>query len=103
MNFFTKRNPNISCDGEIQFDAAISTSISRKKIENSNINGNANVFIFPNLDAGNISYKITRELGKYSAQYILIGLNKPVHDLSRSCSVEDIVNVATIAAIQKSS
>tara|TARA_B100002052_G_C15855181_1_gene587089 strand:+ start:28 stop:948 length:921 start_codon:yes stop_codon:yes gene_type:complete len=101
---FTKRNPNICCDGEIQFDAAISPSISRKKIKNSNINGNANVFIFPNLDAGNISYKITRELGKYSAcGPLLIGLNKPVHDLSRSCSVEDIVNVATIAAIQKSS
>lgn len=101
---FTKRNPTICCDGEIQFDAAISKSISNKKIKNSNINGNANVFIFPNLDAGNISYKITRELGKYSAcGPLLIGLNKPVHDLSRSCSVEDIVNVATIAAIQKSS
>ena len=101
---FTKRNPNICCDGEIQFDAAISSSVSRKKIKNSNINGNANVFIFPNLDAGNISYKITRELGKYSAcGPLLIGLNKPVHDLSRSCSIEDIVNVATIAAIQKSS
>ena len=101
---FRKRNPNICCDGEIQFDAAISSSISRKKIKNSNLNGNANVFIFPNLDAGNISYKITRELGEYSAcGPLLIGLNKPVHDLSRSCSVEDIVNVATIAAIQKSS
>ena len=104
VKLFSKRNPNILHEGEIQFDAAISPSISKKKYLNSKIKGEANIFIFPNLDAGNISYKITRELAGYSACGPLIqGIAKPVHDLSRGCSIQDIMNVALITAIQKSS
>jgi phosphotransacetylase len=76
--------------------------VNKSKIENSPINGGANVLIFPNLDAGNIAYKITQRLGGYSAWGPLLqGLNKPVHDLSRGCSVDDIINVSAIAALQK--
>ncbi len=101
---FIKKNPHIICEGEVQFDAAISSNISLKKNPKSKLKGEANVLIFPNLDAGNISYKIARELAGYHAcGPLLMGLNKPVHDLSRSCSVNDIINVAIIAAIQKSS
>ncbi len=104
VNIFSKKFPNIKHEGEIQFDAAISEEISKNKNINSNLNGDANVFIFPNLDAGNISYKITRELAGYTAWGPLLqGLNRPVHDLSRGCSVDDIINIAAITAIQKSS
>ena len=104
VNLFSKRNPDIISEGEIQFDAAINKSISNKKNKNSILKGEANVFIFPNLDAGNISYKITRELAGYSAcGPLLQGIDKPVHDLSRGCSVEDIINVSIITAIQKPS
>tara|TARA_B100000029_G_C17439499_1_gene910925 strand:- start:78 stop:989 length:912 start_codon:yes stop_codon:yes gene_type:complete len=104
VNLFSKRNPDIISEGEIQFDAAINSSISNKKNKNSVLKGGANVFIFPNLDAGNISYKITRELAGYSAcGPLLQGIDKPVHDLSRGCSVEDIINVSIITAIQKPS
>ena len=104
VRFFSKKFPNIKHEGELQFDAAISREISIKKNINTKLNGKANVFIFPNLDAGNIGYKITRELAGYSAWGPLVqGLNKPVHDLSRSCSVDDIINIAAITSIQKSS
>ena len=104
VEIFSKRFPNIEYEGEIQFDAAISQEISKNKNVNSKLKGDANIFIFPNLDAGNISYKITRELAGYSAWGPLIqGLNRPVHDLSRGCSVEDIINIAAITAIQKPS
>jgi len=104
VNIFSKKFPTIEYEGEIQFDAAISEEISKNKNINSKLNGDANVFIFPNLDAGNIAYKITRELAGYTAWGPLLqGLNKPVHDLSRGCSVDDIINIAAITAIQKSS
>ena len=104
VNIFSKKFPTIQYEGEIQFDAAISEEISKNKNINSKLNGDANVFIFPNLDAGNIGYKITRELAGYTAWGPLLqGLNKPVHDLSRGCSVDDIINIAAITAIQKSS
>jgi len=99
---FSKKNPEIIASNDIQFDAAISKDISNIKDANSLIKGEANVFIFPNLDAGNIGYKIAQQLGGYSALGPLLqGINKPVHDLSRGCCVNDIVNVALIAAIQK--
>ena len=89
-------------DGEVQFDAAIFPEVNKSKIDSSPIKGEANVLIFPNLDAGNIAYKITQRLGGYSAWGPLLqGLNKPVHDLSRGCSVDDIINVSAIAALQK--
>tara|TARA_B110000014_G_scaffold259969_1_gene248754 strand:+ start:338 stop:1249 length:912 start_codon:yes stop_codon:yes gene_type:complete len=104
VQIFSQKFPNIIHEGEIQFDAAVSENISKNKNINSNLDGNANVFIFPNLDAGNISYKITHQLAGYDAWGPLLqGLNKPVHDLSRGCSIDDIVNVAAITAIQKPS
>ena len=103
VSLFKKNFPNILHDGELQFDAAIIPEISKIKVPNSQIEGCANVFIFPNLDAGNIAYKIAQHLGKYSAWGPLLqGLKKPIHDLSRGCSVDDIVNVATITLMQSS-
>ena len=94
--------PNIIHDGELQFDSAIIPEVSSIKSPKSNIKGNANVLIFPNLDAGNIAYKITQRLAGYIALGPLLqGLNKPIHDLSRGCSVEDVVNIAAITALQK--
>ena len=100
FNLFTKKYKNIRCDGEIQFDAAINNSISKRK--KSVLNGEANVFIFPDLDSANIAYKITEHLAGFQALGPLIqGLHKPVHDLSRGCKVDDIVSVSVIAALQK--
>ena len=98
---FKNKYPNILSDGEIQFDAAIIPDIAIKKAPDSIINGEANVLIFPNLDAGNIGYKIAQRLGGYYAWGpILQGLKKPVNDLSRGCSVQDIINIASITALQ---
>ena len=75
--------------------------VAIKKNNRSKLKGDANVFIFPDLDSGNISYKITQYLGEYSAWGPLLqGLNKTVHDLSRGCSVDDIICVSSIAARQ---
>ena len=102
VEIFGKKFPEIIHEGEIQFDAAISSDIARRKNKFTELDGKANIFIFPNLDAGNISYKITRELAGYSAWGPLLqGLNRPVHDLSRGCSIDDIVNIVAIACIQK--
>ena len=102
VKIFSKKFPNILHEGEIQFDAAISPEVSKNKNKDSVLKGEANVFIFPNLDAGNISYKITSQLAGYNAWGPLLqGLNKPVHDLSRSCTVDEIVNIAAITALQK--
>ena len=104
VKIFSAKFPNIIHEGEIQFDAAVSSEISKNKNINSSLHGDANVFIFPNLDSGNIAYKITRQLAGYTAWGPLLqGLNRPVHDLSRGCNVNDIINVAAITAIQKSS
>jgi phosphate acetyltransferase len=102
VEIFGKKYPQIIHDGEVQVDAAIIPEVNKLKIPNSPINGEANVLIFPNLDAGNIAYKITQRLGGYFAWGPLLqGLNKPVHDLSRGCSVDDIINVSAIAALQR--
>ena len=83
-----------------QFDAAINSTISKRK--KSVLNGAANVFIFPDLDSANIAYKITEHLAGFQALGPLIqGLSKPVHDLSRGCKVDDIISIAAIAALQK--
>ena len=102
VELFGKKYPEIIHDGEIQFDAAIIPEISKRKMKNSILNGSANVFVFPNLDAGNIAYKITERLAGYSAWGPLLqGLNKPVHDLSRGCNVQDIIDIVSITALQK--
>jgi phosphate acetyltransferase len=93
-------NPNLKIDGELQFDAAYVPAIGEKKAPGSTVAGKANVYIFPDLNAGNIAYKITQRLAGAEAYGPLIqGLRKPFMDLSRGCSTDDIVNVAAICAM----
>ncbi|MBS9337589.1 phosphate acetyltransferase [Fructobacillus parabroussonetiae] len=88
-------------DGELQFDAALVPSVGKAKAAGSTVAGQANVFVFPSLEAGNIGYKIAQRLGDFEAMGpILQGLAKPVSDLSRGCSEEDVYKVAIITAIQ---
>ena len=94
-------DPSIVLDGEFQFDAAFVPSVAKQKAPNSVIQGDANVFIFPSLEAGNIGYKIAQRLGNFQAiGPILQGLNAPVNDLSRGCSSDDVYKLSIITAAQ---
>ena len=95
-----EKRPDLNVDGELQFDTAIVNSIGQKKAPGSPVAGKANVLIFPDLNSGNIAYKITQRLGGAEAIGPLVqGLNKPCFDLSRGCSVNDIVNTTAFAAV----
>ena len=98
-----KLDPALKIEAPVQYDAAIDPLVARKKLPNSDVAGRANVFVFPNLNAGNIGYKIAQKSANCVAVGpILQGLKKPVNDLSRGCTVADVVNTALISAIQAS-
>jgi len=96
-----EQNSNLVIDGEFQFDAAFVPSVAEKKAPDSPLKGEANTFIFPSLEAGNIGYKIAQRLGNFDAVGpVLQGLNQPVNDLSRGCNADDVYKLAIITAAQ---
>jgi phosphate acetyltransferase len=100
MSYIKNKRPDLHVDGELQFDAAVIDSIAKRKAPGSEVAGKANVLIFPDLNAGNIGYKLAQRWGKAEAIGPLVqGLNKPFSDLSRGCSENDIVINASIAAL----
>ena len=94
-----KKYPELPVDGELQFDAAVSPRVARTKCPESEIAGHANTFIFPDISAGNIGYKIAQRMGNFDAYGpILLGLNAPVNDLSRGCNASEVYSMAIITA-----
>lgn len=101
VSLFQKQHPDIPADGELQFDAAFVPAVAAKKAPDSEIKGRANIFIFPELQSGNIAYKITQRLGNFTAiGPILQGIAQPVNDLSRGASSDDIYHMAVLTAAQ---
>jgi phosphate acetyltransferase len=102
LEIFKKDYPDIPADGELQVDAAIIPAVGEKKAPGSPVAGRANVLIFPDLDAGNIGYKLVQRMaGATATGPIIQGLDLPANDLSRGCSADDIVNVSAIAVLMK--
>jgi len=94
-------HPELKVDGPLQYDAAVSASVAASKMPESEVAGNATVFIFPDLNTGNNTYKaVQQSAGAVAVGPVLQGLNKPVNDLSRGTTVDDIVNTVAITAIQ---
>ena len=91
--------PDLPIEGELQFDAAVSPNVARTKCPNSKVAGHANTFVFPDINAGNIGYKIAQRLGNFDAYGpILLGLNAPINDLSRGCNAMEVYSMAIITA-----
>lgn len=104
LSIVKERAPNLSVDGELQLDAAIVSGVGAKKAPGSSVAGKANTLIFPDLNAGNIGYKLVQRLANAEAYGpFLQGFAKPVSDLSRGCSVDDIVNTAAVTLCQEAS
>ena len=94
-----KRYPNLPIEGELQFDAAVSPRVARTKCPGAEGAGHANTFIFPDINAGNIGYKIAQRMGNFEAYGpILLGLNAPINDLSRGCNASEVYSMAIITA-----
>ena len=92
-------HPDFDVDGELQFDAAVSPKVAETKCKDSKVAGQANTFIFPNINAGNIGYKIAQRLGGFDAYGpMLLGLNAPINDLSRGCNAQEVYSMAIITA-----
>ena len=93
--------PDLKIDGPIQYDAAVDPGVAKTKMPESDVAGKATVFIFPDLNTGNNTYKaVQRSAGAVAIGPVLQGLNRPVNDLSRGCTIPDIINTAAITAIQ---
>lgn len=100
LSIVKKKAPDLAIDGELQLDAAVVPSVAKRKAPVSMVAGKANILIFPDLDSGNIGYKLTQRFGGAEAiGPVIQGLAKPANDLSRGCSVDDIFNVAAIACV----
>jgi phosphate acetyltransferase len=96
-----ERRPDLKLDGPIQYDAAVDAGVAAKKMPGSEVAGHATVFIFPDLNTGNNTYKaVQRETGAIAIGPVLQGLKKPVNDLSRGCTVDDVIHTVAITAVQ---
>lgn len=99
-----ERRPDLKVEGPIQYDAAVDPDVAKKKMPKSEVAGQASVLVFPDLNTGNNTYKaVQRETGALAIGPMLQGLNKPVNDLSRGCTVDDVFNTVVITAIQAQS